>query len=153
MILVVNNSNELNDLITKCMPSRAGSPNKNKKFLLNRLQAMYGEDFHPIMKMAKHCLTLDAIADDHAKGLVTVAEDRADGELLQASNTTINALTSAKAANDAWERLAVFVEPKLKAIEHSGDINTTPTREMTYAELEQEMANLKRDEVEDEDKD
>jgi hypothetical protein len=27
---------------------------KNKAFLLNRLQAMYGEDFHPIMKMAEN---------------------------------------------------------------------------------------------------
>lgn len=35
------------------MPSRAGSPNKNKAFLLKRLQDMYGEDFHPIMQMAE----------------------------------------------------------------------------------------------------
>jgi len=30
-----------------------GSLSKNKKFLLSRLQDMYGEDFHPIMKMAE----------------------------------------------------------------------------------------------------
>ena len=33
------------------MLSRLGSPNKNKRFLLNGLQDMYGKDFHPIMKM------------------------------------------------------------------------------------------------------
>ena len=40
------------------MPSRKGSPNRNKAFLLKRLQDMYGEEFHPIIKMA------DIAADD-----------------------------------------------------------------------------------------
>ena len=44
------------------MPSRLGSPNKNKKFLLNRLQDMYGQDFHPIMKMAENAVRLHDIA-------------------------------------------------------------------------------------------
>ena len=44
------------------MPSRLGSPNKNKKFLLNRLQDMYGKDFHPIMKMAENAIRLHEIA-------------------------------------------------------------------------------------------
>lgn len=30
-----------------------GSSKKNAKFLLNRLKAMYGDDFDPIMKMAE----------------------------------------------------------------------------------------------------
>jgi len=33
--------------------SRLGSPNKNKKFLLKKLQEMYGESFDPIMKIAE----------------------------------------------------------------------------------------------------
>ena len=44
------------------MPSRLGSPNRNKKFLLNRLQDMYGRDFHPIMKMAENAIRLHEIA-------------------------------------------------------------------------------------------
>ena len=44
------------------MPSRLGSPNKNKKCLLNRLQDMYGQDFHPIMKMAENAIRLHEIA-------------------------------------------------------------------------------------------
>ena len=44
------------------MPSRLGSPNRNKKFLLNRLQDMYGQDFHPIMKMAENAIRLHEIA-------------------------------------------------------------------------------------------
>ena len=44
------------------MPSRLGSCNKIKKFLLNRLQDMYGDDFHPIMKMAENAVRLHKIA-------------------------------------------------------------------------------------------
>ncbi len=35
------------------MASRLGSPNKNKQFLLKKLQDMYGKEFDPIMKMAE----------------------------------------------------------------------------------------------------
>lgn len=35
------------------MGSRKGILNKNKKFLLSRLQDMYGEEFDPIMRMAE----------------------------------------------------------------------------------------------------
>ena len=38
------------------MPSRLGSPNNNKRFLLNRLQDIYGKDFHPIMKIADNAI-------------------------------------------------------------------------------------------------
>ena len=41
-----------------------GVPNKNKKFLLSRLQDMYGESFHPIMKMAEAASKLDYIAEE-----------------------------------------------------------------------------------------
>ena len=44
------------------MPSRLGSPNKNKRFLLNRLQDMYGKDFHPIMKMADNAININELA-------------------------------------------------------------------------------------------
>lgn len=55
---------------------------------------MYGKDFHPIMQMAKNAAALQEIADE-AKG-----ED----------------LTSAAfAANQAWEKIAPYLEPKLTA--------------------------------------
>ena len=44
------------------IPCHLGSPNKTKKFLLNRLQDMYGQDFHPIMKMAENAIRLHEIA-------------------------------------------------------------------------------------------
>ena len=74
------------------MPSRLGSPNRNKKFLLNRLQDMYGQDFHPIMKMAENAVRLHDIAS---------------------RNDTIDDL---KRSIDAWDRIAKYTELKLKAV-------------------------------------
>ena len=91
-------------MVTKCMPSRAGSPNKNKSFLLNRLQAMYGDDFHPIMKMAENAVLLQ----EQAEKFNDVGERDA---------------AALKAAIDGWDKVANYTEPKLKAIEGSLDIN------------------------------
>lgn len=75
------------------MPSRAGSPNRNKSFLMNRLQDMYGDDFHPIMNMAANAKLL------HEKANAT--QDPND----------------LKASIDAWDKIAQYTEPKLKASE------------------------------------
>ena len=75
------------------MPSRAGSPNRNKAFLLDRLRDMYGDDFHPIMRMAENAVTLH----DQARGTMDAAD--------------------LKASIDAWDKIAQYTEPKLKASE------------------------------------
>ena len=88
-----------------------GSTNKNGKFLLNRLQEMYGESFHPVMQMAKNA--------DSAQRLVEEYEDdpERDAQTLFAGY---------KFAVDAWDKVASYTEPKLKAIDHSGNISTRP---------------------------
>ncbi len=78
------------------MPSRKGSLNKNKKFLLLRLQEMYGKDFHPIIKMSERAVDLDKLCID---------------------NHDVNHL---KAAVDAWDKVAAYTEPKLKAVGVTG---------------------------------
>ena len=93
------------------MPSRAGSANKNKAFLLKRLQDMYGEQFHPIMRMAEQAVELHEMAA-HAEGA-----DRA---------------ASLKASIDAWDKIAQYTEPKLKAVEVSGD----PDRPVGVTEIQ-----------------
>ena len=75
------------------MPSRLGSPNKNKRFLLNRLQDMYGKDFHPIMKMAENAMTPHDLA------------------------SKTNSMNDLSRSIDAWDRIAKYTEPKLKAVE------------------------------------
>lgn len=97
------------------MASRAGSPNKNKAFLLKRLQNMYGDDFNPVLKMAENAVTIQKIADDHAKDLNQGGKGTTVGD-----SKCINALSTAEAASAAWDRIAQYVEPKLKAVEVSG---------------------------------
>jgi hypothetical protein len=75
------------------MARPVGASNKNKAFLMDRLQDMYGEDFHPIMRMAENAVTLH----DQARGTMDTAD--------------------LKLSIDAWDRIAQYTEPKLKASE------------------------------------
>ena len=70
-----------------------GASNWNKAFLLDRLKDMYGDDFHPIMRMAENAVTLH----DQARGTMDTAD--------------------LKLSIDAWDRIAQYTEPKLKASE------------------------------------
>ncbi len=78
------------------MARAAGIPNKNKAFLLNRLQDMYGKDFHPIMTMAKNAVEFQRMVD--AKEVEDKGQALVD-------------------ANKLWDGIAQYVEPKLKAID------------------------------------
>lgn len=80
------------------MASREGSPNKNKVFLLKRLQDMYGDDFHPIMNMAKNAAEFQLLVDSRQ-----IDPDQIGAALVD--------------ANKLWEGIAQYVEPKLKAID------------------------------------
>lgn len=98
------------------MPSRAGSPNRNKAFLLNRLQDMYGDDFHPIMRMAENAVVLH----EQAKSSME------PGDL--------------RLSIDAWDKIAQYTEPKLKAteIDLTGDITVEhPEAIRIVAELDE----------------
>ena len=79
-----------------------GALGKNKAFLLNRLKSIYGDSFDPIMKAAEQAHTLDQLAQQDP----TVANQR-------------DSIAS-------WLKIAEYVAPKLKAIEHStGDTGIT----------------------------
>ena len=73
------------------------SANKSKDFLNSRLKAMYGEDFDPIMKMAEQA--------------VRIHEQTSD----------VSEINDLKASIDAWDKIAQYTTPKLKALEVSGD--------------------------------
>ncbi len=68
------------------MATRLGSPNKNKRFVLNRLQEMYGDDFHLIMKMAGRTSILHKVA----------VESGSVGDLKQSIDT--------------WDKIAYYIE-------------------------------------------
>jgi hypothetical protein len=71
---------------------KQGIPNRNKKYLLKRLQEMYGEDFDPIMKMAEGA---DALQRE-----------------IEGSEQPDPAMVHA--AIGAWEKVAQYTEPKMK---------------------------------------
>jgi len=78
-----------------------GSMNRNSKFLLNRLQDMYGEQFDPVMKMAQQAVKLDELAESEPS------------------------VSNQKESIQAWGKIAEFVSPKLKAVEMTGDTGIT----------------------------
>jgi len=84
----------------------AGTPNKKKSFLLGRLKDLYGDDFHPIMKMAENAVALQKLAEQEQD------------------------VTALKSAVDAWDKVANYTEPKLKAVEVTGDVNHTIVKDL-----------------------
>lgn len=81
------------------MASRAGSPNKNKVFLLNRLKEIYGDDYHPILKMAENAYNYQ----NQVVGVLDCSDEKYGSSLIE--------------ANKLWDGIAQYVEPKLKAID------------------------------------
>ena len=82
------------------MTRAAGVPNKNKRGLKAQLKQAYGEDFDVIMMMGKNCKQLfDMIPKDPTAADVDTIID----------------------ANTQLDKLAQYVEPKLKAIEVTGE--------------------------------
>lgn len=79
------------------MARTPNTPNKNKQFLLKRLQDMYGDEFHPIMNMADMAMKLHKVAQ------------------------TTEEVGDMKACIDAWDKIAQYTEPKLKATEVTGE--------------------------------
>ena len=97
-----------------------GSSNKNKNSLRARLKEEYGKDFDVIMLMGKNCMALQQMANACQDKLEeTLKDDNADvDDVLDHKSAVVG---SAKVAIEALDRLAQYVEPKLKAIEISGD--------------------------------
>ena len=96
------------------MPSREGSPNRNKRLAIRKLKDIYGEDFDPLQKMAEVAVAMHK---------VVMAKPVNDGHAH--SEPT---LTDYKLLGDMWEKVAQFVTPKLKAIEQTIVDDTARTR-------------------------
>lgn len=92
------------------MGSRAGSPNKNKQRLLKALQAEYGEDFNPIMEMARNSSRLQIQLDEMYKQ---------DKETLIEQTDVLSRVELSKITSDSWGKIAEYVTPKLKSVEVS----------------------------------
>lgn len=102
-------------LVITVMGSRAGSSNRNKQFLLKRLQDMYGDDFHPIMNMAAAAYKMQQLIDQKSKDDV--------------------ALLDYKTLIESWDKVAQYTEPKLKAIEQTGTVKVEHATSLSDEQL------------------
>ena len=123
------------------MGREAGVPNKNKRALTVRLQAEYGEKFDVIMMMGKECKNLAEISEMNRDRLVEAIQHRADAEdgkdlslddMTQLDNlrsiecnAIIASTASSRATIDGCEKLAQWIEPKLKQVEVKLDADST----------------------------
>jgi acyl-[acyl carrier protein]--UDP-N-acetylglucosamine O-acyltransferase len=97
-----------------------GSQSRNKDFLMKRLQDMYGEDFDPIMMAAKNAHEMNGLAQ------LELTEEQMrdmDGEALL--NFTDAVFARKKECVNAFDKIAQYVQPKLKAIELTADIEVS----------------------------
>ena len=95
----------------------ANVPNKNKDFLLKRLQDLYGEDFDPIMMAAKNAKEMNDLAQ-----IELTKEQMKDMEGKDLLNFTDAVFNRKKECVNAFDKIAQYVQPKLKAIEISGEL-------------------------------
>lgn len=80
---------------------------------------MYGDDFHPILRMAENAVKLQELME-------SVSDDE-KGVIIQ----------GIKASIDAWDKIAQYTEPKLKAVEHTGGTdNSLSVNIMNYAQVD-----------------
>jgi hypothetical protein len=79
------------------MARPVGSSSKNTKFLNNRLKAMFGDDFEPMINAAKSAIRMQEIANN--------------------SRDTEEEFSNHKECVAAWEKIGQYVSPKLKSIE------------------------------------
>lgn len=120
---------------------RKGRPNKNKQRLMNALKVEYGDDFDPIMVMAKNASHMQSVLNEK---LTPNEEDSED----QLEIDKILALQLIPEVNKEWSRIAEYVVPKLKAveIEISGDISVSDMTDYELAERLKEIANASESE-------
>ena len=87
----------------------AGGSNRNKQFLQNRLKKMFGEDFDPIIKAAESAVEMQKMVD---------------GDLQDESPLVI--FNAHKECAATWEKVGQYIQPKLKAVEVTADVEVRP---------------------------
>lgn len=111
------------------MGDRTGSPNRNKTFLLERLRAMYGEDFDPMIRACENAIRMSEIADiakaksdksDECKVVISPCGE--DGDPL------LEEFAMRRECVNAWDKIAQYVTPKLKSVDVSGSTLTLVKR-------------------------
>lgn len=104
------------------MPRPKGSKNKPKRLLISRLEELYGDEFNPIMKMAENAVILQQITDNELKEFGMFVDDHmgefvSNNERQQYNAHLSRVKDSAVDSINAWDKVAQYTQPKLKAVE------------------------------------
>ena len=116
------------------MARSVGQTSKNKDRLWKALRAEYGENFDPIIQMAKNCSRLQIDLDKmYADGKEILEDDE--------HVDTISRVKLSEITNNSWDKVAAYVQPKLKAVEVevSGSLTVS---DMSNDELEARLKEL-----------
>lgn len=97
------------------MGDRTGSKNKNKAFLLKRLQDMYGPQFDPIMRAAALADNLHKQIEDSEQIIESIQDPIERVKMTSARNSLMCD------AIDKWCKIAEFTNGKISAITLSQD--------------------------------
>jgi hypothetical protein len=100
------------------VPSRAGSPNKNKQALIALLEQKY-PGYQPVLCMAEGAQLLTERAREATEQVKGIKQDDAIKDVVIMRQFELEAWQRANAEND---RVAVYITPKLKAVEVNLDV-------------------------------
>jgi predicted DNA-binding protein (MmcQ/YjbR family) len=79
------------------MSGKKGMVHKNRQFLLNRLQDMYGEHFDPVIQMSENAVKIQALVDSVLDDLEVTLKEKLEVLIL---------------AINAWEKPAQYTNAK-----------------------------------------
>ena len=82
-----------------------GAQNKAKERLFKALAKEYGDDFDPILLMAKNASYLQGIAN-------------------KAMDSGVDATEACQDANKEWEKIAPFVQAKMKQVDVNAEVES-----------------------------
>ena len=92
---------------------KVGSHNKAKERLFKALVLEYGEDFDPVLQMAKNAMCLQGRSD------ALIEAQPEDTDLPR------DVITAIQDANKEWEKVAPYVQAKMKQVDVNAEVETT----------------------------
>lgn len=93
-----------------------GAESRNTKFLMNKLRDMFGDDFDPIIKAAENAVAMQELA---TPSFTKEQLEEMDGVSMM--KATESEFQRRIACVTAYDKIAQYVTPKLKAMEITGE--------------------------------
>ena len=121
------------------MAKPKGSLNRNQIFLMNRLKTMLGDDFDPVVNMAKNAVEIqkqgDKAVEAYHKLTEPTKEDLSDLFIILAN------------CIEAWNKIAAYTNAKIRTIEFTSDLGIVGVSLITDGMTAKEAADHYQQEV------